>query len=126
MSNWTHVAGIIRVDSIRPMGHRIPLLEKYLPLPDCLIGSEGPAQVSLVQNPDFHSLSAFTLTIWGDLRDHEGEVKAIRAWLEEISKGTMIRQGVVQIENERNGSWVLWPRDELDAGWMIVRTVTPG
>ena len=89
MSNWSHVAGIIRIDDIRPLNPNVfdadkligkELLftdssetwdyafehpEEYLPL-----GSEGSLIKTVWINPKENDMDAYTVSIFGDLRDH--------------------------------------------------------
>ena len=97
MSNWTHVAGIIRVDSIfgqMPNVDRIRSiigkeldynssndewdnfdkhLEEYLPC-----GSEGSLHATIWKNPNKSSVAAYTVSIFGDLRDHDSATDIIK------------------------------------------------
>lgn len=80
MSNWTHVAGIIRVDCLPIEDLDFDGLigeewhfgdEFYIPktgfLPD---GSEGSLYKSVWEDPDV-SIARYTVSIFGDLRDRE-------------------------------------------------------
>ena len=124
MSNWTHVAGIIRVDDLRLgdkdldfedlIGREIlyespfeewenadNYPERYLP-----IGSEGSLQMSVWTNPDKSDLAAYTVSIFGDLRDHDS-AQEIVDWFKKICEKFLVRSAVIVAENERNGqvSW---------------------
>ena len=120
MSNWTHVAGVIRVDSIRCLeqldiekhfgkackwkdsldvwkdADQNP--EKYLPM-----GSEGSLEMSIWTNPDTGCLAAYTVSIFGDLRDHDSPDEIIE-WFKQKCKGLLIRQATITVENEVNGT----------------------
>lgn len=91
MSNWTHVAAIVRVDGLRfgeepSIGERFEEIfgkelryednfnvwdeadehpERFLPL-----GSEGSLTMNVWKNPDKSCMSAYVVSIFGDLRDH--------------------------------------------------------
>lgn len=139
MSNWTHVAAVVRVDHIRipnewersptapPMtstgeidfdkvfglecidlGSRYCSSpedwrdldahpEKYLPA-----GSEGTLQKSVwtCRSPSF--TGRYTVSIFGDLRDHDNP-DAIVDWFKEKIKHLWIRQAVITVENEMHG-----------------------
>ena len=122
MSNWTHVAGIIRVDDFR-FGNNITkdfdeLIgkeclwessdevwddtennpDKYLPM-----GSEGSLQKTVWVNPDKHSMDSYTISIFGDLRDHDN-VKEIIDWFKEKCKKLWVRNAVITVENEWYGT----------------------
>ena len=100
MSVWTHVTGVVRIDSIR-ISDDIPNFDKYFgkewtfddmwddePIyrefeinPDAFMpsGSEGSLNKSVWVNPDRNSMSAYTITIFGDLRDYDSP-DAIISW----------------------------------------------
>lgn len=130
MSNWTHVAGIIRVDGIiesSDMGNDIKRIigkevhfdssmdewndfdrnpEEYLPC-----GSEGTLRMTLWENPNKSSMAAYTVSIFGDLRDHDSPTEIIKWFrnktlmLDLVSCG--IRNACVTASNECFGvkSW---------------------
>ena len=121
MSIWTHVAGVIRIDDFRLKGH-IPDFdeligiecrwndsfsvwdeqeahpEKFLPM-----GSEGSLQKTIWINPNTSSLAAYTVTIFGDLRDYEDPDKIIE-WFKNKCKTIeniyIIRQATITAETE--------------------------
>lgn len=117
MSNWTHVAGIIRVDGLgfvdfdKLLGKEC-LWESpeevwddmrnnpddYLPM-----GSEGSLQKSVWINPNEHSLAAYTVSIFGDLRDHNS-AKEIVDWFKKKCEGLWIRNAVITAQNGWNGT----------------------
>lgn len=131
MSNWTHVAGVIRIDSFRfddgtpdfdkLIGKEMPwegwrtIGEKewnkafksnqltYLPM-----GSEGSIQKTVWINPDEHCLAAFTITLFGDLRDHNNPddvIKWFKKIINRLEKNHLgIRQAMITVENENNGT----------------------
>lgn len=112
MSNWTHVAGIIRVDGLRINGKpKVDFDEilgkeclwesptgvwddaetnpdKYLPM-----GSEGSLQKSVWENPIKNCLDAYTISIFGDLRDHHSTSDIIE-WFKEKCKLLWVRNAV--------------------------------
>lgn len=120
MSNWTHVAGIIRIDDFR-FEDKIPDFdeligkelhfedsfvkwddayqypEKYLPL-----GSEGSLEKSVWINPNKGSVAAYTVSIFGDLRDHD-DPREIVEWFRKICDKFTVRNAVIVVENEANG-----------------------
>ena len=87
MSIWTHVAAIIRIDSIKGFGigpQSKEELEKVLgPVAEfdgtdeewnaCTLpcGSEGSLQYVIWENEDDHCISAFTVSVFGDLRNYD-------------------------------------------------------
>ena len=118
MSNWTHVAAIFRVDgfyhdydftkifgkelnfndSIGKRAESETHPEQFLPL-----GSEGSLKMSIWENPDYSCVAAYTVSIFGDLRDHNS-IDEIINWFDEKCKGIWIRQAVITVENEMYGT----------------------
>ena len=122
MSNWTHVAAIFRIDDIRFAGEKPNFTElfgrelsfydsdelwdeanknpeSFLPL-----GSEGSLEMSVWTNPNIHCIAAYTVSIFGDLRDHDS-IEEILNWFDEKCKAIKIlRQAVITVDNERYGS----------------------
>ena len=118
MSNWTHVAAIFRIDDLRFAGEEMDFTklfgkelnfegdrwvwdeaemypESFLPC-----GSEGSLKMSVWTNPNDHSLAAYTVSIFGDLRDHNS-VDEIINWFDEKCKAIkMLRQAVITVDNE--------------------------
>ncbi len=122
MSDWTHVAGIIRVDYIRfDSSSEIDFdkilgkeclwdspsnvwkdaeenPEKYLPM-----GSEGSLNKIVWENPDKSCLDSYTISIFGDLRDHHSTSDIIE-WFKEKCKSFCVRNAVITVENECCGT----------------------
>jgi len=99
MSIWTHVAAVIRVDALRlagfPKGRDLlTALAKDLPC-----GSEGPLEYTIRVNPEHHHLAAYVVTIFGDLRNY-GSAQPVIDWLQEVTRGQMVRQGLAEISVE--------------------------
>lgn len=104
MSQWTHVAGAVRYDSLPffpDNKQRIQaLIQENLPT-----GSEGPLTVT-VEMTDDHSLNVANVLIAGDLRDFGSEdVQGVLEWFGRIAKpdkshSLMVRQAVLTIEVE--------------------------
>jgi len=127
MSNWTHVAAIVRLDCIRPLYDRDPNMddlfgkeclwdapgevrsdaekhpENYLPT-----GSEGSLHKSVWINPNRQEIPAFVISIFGDLRDHDSSQEIIEWFKKKCEKAMefhcFIRNAVITAENECNGS----------------------
>ena len=132
MSNWTHVACVFRVDDCsllrkkdRPnldkvFGKECVLKgtdddslaefskewkklvknpEKYLPT-----GSEGTLQKSIWENPDPSAVARYTVTVWGDLRDHENP-EEIETWFRGCCDKLKdwLRQACCTAVNDLNG-----------------------
>lgn len=107
MSTWTHVSGCIRVDSF-----------SFMPQPDfkkifvknlwdekddgeCNMpsGSEGSLDYRIIRNPNPDAMSAYTIAIFGDLRDFGKEDKEdlVNWWNKVLNECGMIRQAVLQV-----------------------------
>lgn len=133
MSNWTHVAAVARIDgwpgdktdfqSIfgREWGYDDDLddwdemndhPDRFLPM-----GSEGSCRMSVWVNPDHFSLARYTVTIFGDLRDHD-DPAAVVAWFKSKLKNLLVRQAAITVENERfdTVSWVYTPDENRKKG----------
>jgi hypothetical protein len=118
MSVWTHVAAVFRVDDFRFEGKQRPDFEKifgksclwgspskvwadyhkhpeqYLPC-----GSEGSLEMSVWENPNKEDITAYSISVFGDLRDYSN-IKKIEKWFDECCKKLWIRQAVITIECE--------------------------
>ena len=132
MSNWTHVAGIIRVDGLRIGADIEPdwdiILGKELHYEDgyCMweeaenhpgrflpLGSEGSLTKSIWTNPDKSCIAAYTVSIFGDLRDHD-DPDAIIEWFKSKCSEMYVRQAAITVKNEWNGmrTWSIDDEDE--------------
>lgn len=124
MSNWTHVAGIVRVDCFRFLGgidfagvfgREVKAFddreawveadahpERFLPM-----GSEGSLKMSVWENPDPCHLDAYTVSVFGDLRDYD-DPKAVVEWFKGKCAGLNVRNACIVAENEWGAmeSWV--------------------
>jgi hypothetical protein len=74
-------------------------------------GSEGSLDTHLWTNPSTSAMAAYTASIFGDLRDYEN-VGEIIDYLDKITKGKMVRNGVATIEVEGQPPVILHWRDE--------------
>ena len=107
MSQWTHVAGVIRFDGLLNMTPK-PNLGKTVVFEDpeekwdkCNVpmGSEGSLEHNLITNPHESSMAKWVATIWGDLRDYDNADEIIE-YFKRITKGQMVRNGVFTINIE--------------------------
>lgn len=117
MSNWTHVAGIIRANGIAELDFDEIIgkeclwespekawndaeanPDKYLPM-----GSEGSLEKSIWINPDGNCLARYTISIFGDLRDHDSTSEIIE-WFKEKCKSLWVRNAVITVRNEWYGT----------------------
>lgn len=127
MSNWTHVAGVVRLDAIRHFRSENDSLFDKMFGKECLydspsdvwrdcddhpddympMGSEGSLQKSVWINPHKNEMAAYTVSIFGDLRDHDSTSEIIE-WFKKKCKNVLkyhcwIRNAVITVENEWNG-----------------------
>ena len=119
MSQWTHVAGLIRVDSMgaaivrtipgdkqekiraaikKAMGNTCDYETSITGWDQCNVprGSEGSLQYTVSRNSDEddHGLSWGYISIWGDLRDYGTEdVEEIVKWLQKSLEKLMEPEG---------------------------------
>ena len=136
MSNWTHVAGVIRIDDLR-FDNTTPDFEKLIGK-ECLfnsphelwedadkhpqdflpMGSEGTLRKSVWINPDRGHVAAYVVTIFGDLRSHD-DPNAIVRWfkgkIKDILNTNWVRNATIIVDNECNGSasWSFNKEEEL-------------
>lgn len=123
MSQWTHVSGCIRYDAYRIddamefvkteedvkklLGTTFGYKDyQYAYDGDLPYGSEGSIQYNIVENPK-SLLAAFTVCIWGDLRDFgSDDVEYIRKWFARITtkEGLMVRSAILLVDVEYVGS----------------------
>ena len=123
MSNWSHVAGVIRIDSLRldKNENQNMVFDKLIGR-ECLwesdksvwedlemnpssfmpFGSEGTLKKFIWANPDRCSVAAYTVTIFGDLRDHDDPSEIIN-WFSKICDKFWVRNAVITACNEQNG-----------------------
>lgn len=121
MSNWTHVAAVFRVDHIAFLAPELDFdsifgreclfhssqelwdeayehPERFLPM-----GSEGSLRKSVWVNSNESSTARYTVTVMGDLRDHDS-FEDIIEWFNKTCEKLWIRQAVVTVDNEWYGS----------------------
>lgn len=132
MSNWTHVAGVVRVDFFRFDDSELNFDEifgkevlwgspeevwedatenpdKYLPM-----GSEGSLHKSVWVNPDKSKLCSYAVTIFGDLRDHY-DPDEIMEWFEKKCEPLSIRNAVITVSNDWYGTKTYTYEEEIEA-----------
>ena len=111
MSQWTHVAGAIRIDCfdhegvveqiINVLGQTWRFGEDVYPDTEYApYGSEGSIQYTISENPDDSSMAAFVITFYGDLRHYDNDEEII-AWFEKACNAFLIRQATITIDVER-------------------------
>ena len=128
MSKWTHVNGIIRVDALRMPGMKVIPINIGTPsfweddheAKDIPEGSEGSLNAEIWENPSGSSLAAYTVSIFGDLRDFES-ADEILAYLNQITDGQMIRSGVCEVTVEY-GTTTIFRYDSDASAWETVHT----
>jgi len=106
MSIWTHVNSSIRFDHMHGLQDKFDFGRiinydtegNWDTIVPC--GSEGSLEISIWENPDKSCMAAYTVNIFGDLRDYEND-KEIINYFNSIVKGKMIRSGFFSIECNR-------------------------
>ena len=124
MSNWTHVAGVIRIDHIKWEDDEPELdfdeligkecvyesddevwedadanPEKYLPM-----GSEGSLKKSIWINPRRECVTRYTVSVFGDLRDHDN-INSIIDWFKnKCNQLQSVRNACITVSNEYYGT----------------------
>lgn len=129
MSNWSHVAAIARIDGFadeylykKPYETAFTTLfgkelnwedgskafkkafahpEQYLPL-----GSEGSLNMTVWKNPNESCMARYTVSIFGDLRDHD-HAQEIIDWFKEKLSHCDVRNAVITVTNEWDGT-ITW------------------
>ena len=110
MSQWTHVAGTIRIDCVdheevkeqlnNVLGNTWEYGDEVNPDTDYApYGSEGSIQYTVAENPNESDVTAFVVTFYGDLRDYDNDAEII-AWFEKACNTFYIRQAVITIDVE--------------------------
>ena len=132
MSNWTHVAGVVRIDHVLALQGRLDIDKifgkecvlsdvsddkawdewsdimddarenpnEYLPR-----GSEGSLRKVVWENPDKECAVGYTVTIFGDLRDHDNPQEIVDWFKNKIKNPSIIiRQATITVYNENNGT----------------------
>lgn len=120
MSQWSHINGNIRVDSLcgllpdeTPKFNEIfktcNFEDEEEKWNNCNVpcGSEGSVQVSIYQNPDPSCLSQYSISIYGDLRDYSNKDE-VKQWFEEIctKKDLIIRNAELTCEVEYDAIYI--------------------
>lgn len=134
MSVWTHVAGVIRVDSCRWSENEVDRLreivgkecrwdspsevwEDYEAHPDRYMpmGSEGSLQMSVWEDPDRGCVAAYTISVFGDIRDFSYPSEIVdwfKAVCEEIGEIFGIRGAVIEAYCETTAKTFVWSWSE--------------
>lgn len=123
MSVWTHVAGAIRVDCLRCLGKKPDFNKIFVSelwnenkFGACNMprGTEGSLDFRVIENPDKDSIAAYTVVIFGDLRDFGAEdIYVIEDWWNEVLEQCgIIRQAVLQIQPEDGDVKILEQKDK--------------
>ncbi len=113
MSQWTHVTGVARVDSlwgiVMPPDRTQDILQEIFSKPPT--GSEGPAHIGITKTRAYNSMSWGYVSITGDLRDFD-DARGIMDWFEaclarfEDAK-LLVRDAVLSIDIERKDKVVV-------------------
>ena len=123
MSNWTHVAAIIRMDGIQDLvefsqedwdsiigkeyqyGADSSVRQDFREHPENYLpgGSEGTLHKSIWVNPNKSHCDAYTISIFGDLRDHY-DIDTIIDWFNTLCDKLVIRQACITVTNDIHGT----------------------
>lgn len=121
MSQWTHIAGCIRIDSLGELlgedtkkqleiafGNTCEYNDERVVWDTCNVpcGSEGSLQYAIQKTGRENELAWGIVYIWGDLRDYDG-AQEIFEWLANSCEGFMIRSCTVKIDVEGVGSFIV-------------------
>ena len=114
MSNWLHVAAVVRADEIVIEDNVLDFDNifgkeclfdapkelwdeaydypyRFLPM-----GSEGSLQKQVWVNPDKSCLAAYTIMIFGDLRDRD-DLETIIEWFKKCLERLCVRQAMITV-----------------------------
>lgn len=124
MSQWTHVNGIVRIDAIRPLMPLFNPMDGTLPTPS---GSEGELNVSVWENPEPSHMAAFTVQVFGDLRDYDDH-KEVLEYFESITNGKMVRSGLLEITVEWDKTYIYRHHTDNDGNgrWELLKEIENG
>lgn len=133
MSQWTHVAGVIRIDDFGSISHEelqkiigktvkftssLSVWNEYDTAPELFTptGSEGGIEYIIYDNPEKSDMNRYNIMIIGDLRDYD-DANAIKAWFENIlyGNGLMIRDAVISIDVEYKNKIVMTYKEESNS-----------
>ncbi len=137
MSQWTHVAGCIRIDNFIDSEERMEselgrirekigeecsyddLLNGVDPVDSCNIpcGSEGSLEYG-ISKPYSPGLPWICVYIWGDLRDYNDQ-NEIHEWIKKICEGELIRNCCIKVDVERSNSYIIYDNHIIDCGTEI-------
>ncbi len=146
MSQWTHLAGIIRIDNLlRRIAPGAPTAKDVIRilLEDAPVGSEGGCHFHFVKWPEVDDYKEKDHTnvheggiYWGDaiisadLRDvgDDDEIEKIKQWFTDLAKKLwdgklIIRQAVLEIEVEYKYNRVLHLVDQEENTWIDTITL---
>ena len=119
MSNWTHVAAIARIDHLRLIGdidfekvfgrmldpNNPDDWEEYHASPGRFLpcGSEGSLYMTVWADENTSSLAAYTVSIFGDLRDHDSPDEIVE-WFKDKLEPLCVRNACITVYNEWYGT----------------------
>ncbi len=130
MSQWTHISGMIRFDTLQialgwtdarliqqvkaRMGNTVDYADPEEMWKACNVpqGSEGSVQYSILLTNESNHMARVAVAIWGDLRDFE-DVDAVEAWVKKVGVNGIerdmlgVRSGIVYVQPEGQAPTVL-------------------
>lgn len=148
MSQWTHISGMIRFDTMQVMlgisdkeliqrvrsrmGNTVDFADSEKKWDACNVpkGSEGSVQYEVFLTNESNHLARVVVAIWGDLRDFE-DVDAVEAWVKKVGvsdikrDGLGVRSGIVYVQPESQAPTVLRYMEDPKGGglWAKVHCV---
>lgn len=84
---------------------------------DCNVpcGSEGSIQFVFYESPDMSSIAAYTVAVWGDLRDFgsKEDIETVKKWFNSVTKGegVMVRNAILEIDIDGKDHTILRHED---------------
>lgn len=139
MSQWTHVAGCIRIDKLggsdseiiheltEKLGRTCEFDSSHETWEACNVprGSEGSLQYSIGVTGEENStdLDWGMVVIWGDLRDYDN-VEEIFQWIKKACSGEIIRGCAVKVDIEYQKSYFIFDAgDDLEKDELIMKEI---
>jgi len=113
MSIWTHIAGVIRLDTLPSFKTKSAIARvKEIFNKNVPWGSEGPLEFTVQEIRSHINILWCNVIFHGDLRDYDN-IDEVEKWIRESCKACVdqlkciIRQAIIQIEVEYEGSALL-------------------
>lgn len=130
MSNWTHVNGSIRIESL-PQNNDLILEDiekcfgKIIEYEDLVhygwyskvpCGTEGSLKYDFIPNEEENSMNAGVLVIYGDLRDYTSQFNVVD-WIKQavsMSEVWWVRSCAIKIDTDNKKSLILYDNPDIE------------